>query len=138
MVALANRNDQLPRGTSFTTPDLVKEYLCAKAAGLEHEVFVALWLNTRHQLIEYEELFRGTIDATAIFPREVVKAALGRNAAAVIFAHNHPSGNATPSAEDRNITARLKQALTLVDVRVLDHVVIGGTTMASMAELGCL
>lgn len=101
-------------------------------------MFVALWLNTRHQLIEYEELFRGTIDATAIFPREVVKAALGRNAAAVIFAHNHPSGNATPSAEDRNITARLKQALTLVDVRVLDHVVIGGTTMASMAELGCL
>jgi len=126
------------RGTSFTSPALVKEFLCTKLAGYEHEVFATLFLDTQHRLIEYAELFRGTIDGAAVYPREVVKLALQLNAAAVIFSHNHPSGVPEPSQADRTITRRLKDALALVDVRTLDHIVVGGEETVSFAERGLL
>ena len=107
-----------------------------KLGGLEREVFAAVFLDTRHRLIEYAELFQGTIDGAEVHPREVVRQALRCNAAAVLVAHNHPSGTVEPSAADRAVTARLKQALALVDVRLLDHVVVGGTETASMAARG--
>ncbi len=129
---------KLPRGTAFTSPEVVKQYLIAKLAGYEHEVFAGLFLDTHHRLIEYVEMFRGTIDGAVIHPREVVKAALRYNAAAVIFAHNHPSASPEPSAADRAITARLKQALALIEVRTLDHVVVGGDQTMAFAERGWL
>lgn len=129
---------KISRGTSFTSPMLVKDYLRTKLVGLEHEVFAALFLDSQHCLIEYAELFRGTIDATAVYPREVVKVALGLNAAAVIFAHNHPSGNPEPSHADMAITTRLKDALALVEVRTLDHIIVGGEATMSFAERGLL
>ena len=107
-----------------------------KLGGLEREVFAAVFLDTRHRLIEYSELFQGTIDGAEVHPREVVRQALRCNAAAVIVAHNHPSGTVEPSAADRAVTTRLKQALALVDVRLLDHIVVGGTEAASMAARG--
>jgi DNA repair protein RadC len=127
---------RLERGVTFTAPAVVREYLRTKLAGFEHEVFAVLFLDTRHRLIEYAEMFRGTIDGAEVHPREVVKHALHCNAAALILAHNHPSGNAEPSAADRAVTARLKQALALVDVRVLDHIVVAGATTVSLAERG--
>jgi len=102
---------------------------------LEHEVFMALWLDNRHRVITHETLFRGTIDSAAVYPREVVKSALQHNAAAVIFAHNHPSGLTDPSQADIAITKRLKDALDLIDIRTLDHLIIG-ETVTSMAEMG--
>ncbi|AVS74953.1 DNA repair protein RadC [Paracidovorax cattleyae] len=129
---------KMPRGTVFTSPAMVKDYLRTKLAGFEHEVFAVLFLDSQHGLIEYVEMFRGTIDATAVYPREVVKAALRLNAAAVIFSHNHPSGNPEPSRADELLTQRLKEALTLVGVRTLDHVVVGGEATASFAERGLL
>ncbi|HBO3907238.1 RadC family protein [Pseudomonas aeruginosa] len=129
---------KIPRGALFTSPELVKDYLCAKLAGFEHEVFAALFLDTKHRLIEYIELFRGTIDSASVYPREVVKEALRVNAAAVIFSHNHPSGNPEPSQADKLLTQRLKEALALVDVRVLDHIVVGGQGTVSFAERGLL
>ncbi len=131
-------DQKIPRGTLFTSPTLVKEYLCTKLAGFEHEVFAGLFLDSQHRLIEYVELFRGTIDAAAVYPREVVKAVLRFNAAAVIFAHNHPSGSPEPSQADRTLTQRLREALALVDVRTLDHVVVGGAATVSFAERGLL
>ncbi|MAE23566.1 DNA repair protein RadC [Pseudomonas chengduensis] len=131
-------DQKIPRGAQFTSPTLVKDYLRTKLAGFEHEVFAALFLDTQHGLIEYAELFRGTIDSAAVYPREVVKAALRLNAAAVIFAHNHPSGNPEPSQADRQITQRLKDALALVEVRTLDHIVVGGESTESFAERGLL
>lgn len=125
-------------GTVLTSPRIVCDYLTLKLAGLEHEVFAALFLTTRHQLIEYVELFRGTIDGAAVHAREVVKAALGVNAAAVIFAHNHPSGNPEPSEADKAITSTLKQALALVDIRTLDHFVVAGRETVSFAQRGLL
>ena len=107
-----------------------------KLGGLEREVFAAVFLDTRHRLIEYAELFQGTIDGAEVHPREVVRHALRCNAAAVIVAHNHPSGTVDPSAADRAVTERLKQALALVDVRVLDHVIVGGCETLSLAERG--
>ena len=107
-----------------------------KLGGLEREVFAAVFLDTRHRLIEYSEMFQGTIDGAEVHPREVVRKALRCNAAAVIVAHNHPSGTTDPSAADRAVTARLKQALALVDVRLLDHVVVGGSAARSMASMG--
>lgn len=127
------------RGYDVTlrAPDQTRRYLRNKIGDLPHEVFGALWLNNRHQVIEFEELFKGTIDGAAVYPREVVKAALGYNAAAVIFTHNHPSGNPEPSQADITLTRRLKEALGLVDVRVLDHVIVGpGLDMISLAERG--
>ncbi len=126
------------RGAALSSPQLVREYLRIVFASLDHEVFCILLLDTHHRLLSFQELFRGTIDSAAVFPREVVKAVLKYNAAAVIFAHNHPSGVAEPSPADECITRRLKQALALIDVRVLDHLVVAGTTFVSMAERGLL
>ncbi|MCD9354702.1 MULTISPECIES: JAB domain-containing protein [Gammaproteobacteria] len=129
---------KMQRGTSFTSPAAVKEYLHAKLAGFEHEVFAVLFMDTQHRLIEYAEMFRGTIDGASVYPRELVKEALRLNAAAVIVSHNHPSGNPEPSSADRTLTQRLKEALELVEVRVLDHIIVAGTTTTSFAEHGLI
>ena len=113
-------------------PVAVRKYLSAKLADFEHEVFAVLFLDTQHRLIEYSELFRG------MYPRELVKEALRLNAAAVVVSHNHPSGNPEPSAADRALTQRLKEALGLVDVRVLDHIIVAGNETASFAEHGLI
>lgn len=126
------------RGESFTSTEVVKEYLSAKMLGFESEVFAVIFLDTQHKLIEYIEMFQGTIDGAAVYPREVAKAALRLNAAAVIFAHNHPSGNPEPSSADISITKRLKDALALLDVRALDHIIVGGEVAVSFAERGLL
>ena len=124
---------RVQRGQSFSDPALASRYFQDMLGYLEREVFAAAYLDTRHRLIEYVELFQGTIDGAEVHPREVVKRALRCNAAAVILAHNHPSGTVEPSAADRAVTARLKQALALVDVRLLDHVIVGGQETRSMA-----
>lgn len=124
------------RGTSFKDPSVACEFFRNKLGHLEREVFAAVMLDTRHRLIEFVELFRGTIDGAEVHPREVVRAALRFNAAAVLVAHNHPSGDVEPSAADRAVTGRLKQALALVDVRLLDHVIVGGRQAQSMAAKG--
>lgn len=121
---------------NLTSPGKVRDYLHARLYGLQHEEFHGLFLDTQNNLISHESLFTGTIDSCAVHPREVAKLALSLNAASVIFAHNHPSGNPEPSAADRAITQRLKNALALIDVRVLDHVVIGEGTAVSLAERG--
>lgn len=120
---------------TFSSPDDTKRFLKLKLAELEHEVFAALFLDNRHRLIAFEELFTGTIDGCSVHPREVVKRALTHNAAAVILAHNHPSGVAEPSRADEQITRRLKEALELVEIRVLDHLIVG-SEITSMAERG--
>ena len=109
----------------FTSPGAVRDYLCLHLAERKYEIFYCLFFDSQHRLLDGKELFRGTIDGCSVYPREVVKATLEINAAAVILAHNHPSGVAEPSAADRQITDRLKNALALVDVRVLDHFVVG-------------
>jgi DNA repair protein RadC len=124
--------------TFFTRPADTKSYLKLTFSGLEHESFRALFLNSQNGLISCEELSRGTIDGASVYPREVVKAALQFNAAAVIFSHNHPSGHSEPSQADRNITKRLTEALSLVDIRVLDHIVVGGDQTYSFAEHGLI
>ncbi|MFA1765713.1 DNA repair protein RadC [Xanthomonas campestris pv. campestris] len=131
-------DQKMQRGTLFDSPATVKTYLRTKLAGFEHEVFAVLFLDSRHRLIDYVEMFRGTIDGASVHPREVVKEALRCNAAALILSHNHPSGSPEPSAADRALTARLKQALDLVDVRVVDHVIVAGDITASFAERGLL
>lgn len=123
------------REGTFTNPANVKEYLKLKLGAHDREVFAVMFLDNQHQLISFEELFFGTIDAASIYPREVLKAALNHNAAAVVFAHNHPSGIAEPSQADRRITQRLVDALKLVDIRVLDHIVVGEDCV-SFAEKG--
>jgi len=122
----------------FTSPQQTKDFCQTAIAHLEHEVFGALFLNTRNQLIEYTELFRGTVDGASVYPREVVKEALARNAAAVIFTHNHPSSDPSPSKADEQITRRLVEALRLIDIRVLDHIVVGLDETVSFAEQGLL
>ncbi|MDP8984123.1 MAG: DNA repair protein RadC [Pseudomonadota bacterium] len=129
---------KLRRGTSMTSPKLVKDFLSVKLGSLEHETFCVMLLDKRHRLIEYVELFRGTIDGASVHPREVVKLALAKNAAAVLCAHPHPSGVAEPSQADELITQRLKAALNLVDIRVLDHLIIAGGDVLSMAEHGLI
>lgn len=129
---------KIARGDSFTSPAAVKEYLRAKLAGFEYEVFAVLFLDTQHRLIEYAELFHGTIDSAVVHPREVLKATLRHNAAAVIVSHNHPSGNPEPSQADTTLTRQLKEALALVDVRILDHIIVAGTDTTSFAERGLL
>ena len=131
-------DQKMQRGTSFTSPAAVKEYLFAKLSGFELEVFAVLFMDTQHRLIEYAEMFRGTIDGASVYPRELVKEALRLNAAAVIVSHNHPSGNPEPSGADRTLTQRLKEALGLVDVRVLDHIIVAGTDTTSFAERGLI
>ena len=129
---------KMQRGASFSSPVAVKEYLRAKLAGFEHEVFSVLFLDSQHRLIEYAEMFRGTIDSASVYPRELVKEALRLNAAAVIVSHNHPSGNPEPSGADKVLTQRLKEALALVDVRTLDHIVVAGGSTTSFAERGLI
>jgi DNA repair protein RadC len=122
---------------AYTNPQATKDFLTYKLGGYEREVFAVMLLDNQHQLLEFKELFCGTLDAASVYPREVVKAVLAVNAAAVIFAHNHPSGESEPSAADKNITKRLTDALGLIDVRVLDHIVVGRTPV-SFAERGLL
>lgn len=119
------------------SPDAVRQFLRCRFANLDYEVFAALFLDNRHRLIDYVEIFRGTIDGCSVHPREVVKEALERSAAACIFTHGHPSGNAEPSLSDEQITRRLKSALGLLDIRVLDHLVVGND-IVSMAERGMI
>jgi len=123
-------------GEAMSSPQVVKDYLTIKLAELEHEVFAALFLDGQHRVIRYTEMFRGTLTQTSVYPREVAKEALRINAGAVIFAHNHPSGMAEPSREDEALTKTLKDALALVEVKVLDHIIVGGTTTVSFAERG--
>ena len=134
-VAAAYQLDQFPQGTVIRSPMDAKALVASQLSGLESEHFGALWLNSRHRTICWEVLFKGTVDGTSVYPREAVKRALRHNAAAVIFAHNHPSGEPTPSESDRHITRRLQQALELIDVRLLDHLVVGSEVI-SMAERG--
>ena len=122
----------------LTSPGAVRDLLRHKLAGLPHEVFVCIQLDAQHRVIAIEELFRGTLTQTSVYPREVVKAALRANAAAVIFAHNHPSGACQPSQADELLTRNLKEALAMVDVKVLDHFIIAGTSALSFAERGLL
>jgi len=122
----------------MSAPANTREFLRAHLGPLEHEVFAMLVLDNRHRLIEYVELFRGTIDGASVHPREVVKETLSRNGAAVIFAHNHPSGVAEASQADEMITRRLRDALALIDVRVLDHLIVGDEKILSFAERGLL
>lgn len=131
-------DQKMQRGVSFTSPTLVKEYLVTKLSGFEHEVFAVLFLDSQHRLIEYSEMFRGTIDSASVYPREVIKEAMRCNAGAVILAHNHPSGNPEPSSADKALTARLKEALALIDVRTLDHIIVAGADTTSFAERGLL
>ena len=126
------------RGSVLSSPDESRDYLITQLAGYEHEVFCCLFLDNRHRIIEFRQLFRGTIDGCSVHPRDVVKTALFLNAAAVIFAHNHPSGVAEPSRADMTLTRRLQEALALVEVRVLDHFVVGGAETVSFAERGLL
>jgi DNA repair protein RadC len=116
----------------------VRDYLRLALGGRPHEVFVCLFLDAQHRVVRVEELFRGTLAQTSVYPREVVKAALATNAAAVIFAHNHPSGVAQPSQADELLTRQLREALALVDIRVLDHFIVAGNQALSFAERGLL
>tara|TARA_B100001250_G_C19800150_1_gene790669 strand:+ start:523 stop:1197 length:675 start_codon:yes stop_codon:yes gene_type:complete len=129
---------ELKRGDTLTSPEHTRRYLQAQLRDRDHEVFVVLLLDNQNRVVEYHELFRGTIDAASVYPREVVKLALNKGAAAVILAHNHPSGVAEPSSADRLITERLVQALGLVDIRVLDHLIVGDGVTVSFAERGLI
>lgn len=129
--------EELERGNALENPDETKNYLASQLRAYKHEVFAGLFLDNRHRVIHFEELFTGTIDGASVYPREVVKKAMDCNAAAIIFAHNHPSGVAEPSQADRQITQRLRDALALVDVRVLDHIIVGDE-LVSFAERGIL
>jgi len=130
--------ETLPRGPELTSPRATSRFLQARLRDLDHELFCALFLDNRHRVIRFQPLFRGTIDGASVHPRDVVKQALGLNAAALILAHNHPSGVADPSQADHLITRRLRDALALVDIRVLDHLVVGDGTCFSFAEQGFL
>ena len=140
VLELARRalREELRAGSALTTPGAVRDYLRLALGGRAHEVFVCVHLDAQHRVIGAEELFRGTLTQTSVYPREVVKAALAANAAAVIFAHNHPSGVAQPSRADELLTRQLREALALVDVKVLDHFVIAGDQALSFAERGLL
>ena len=131
-------NEELRRESVLGSPVAVRDYLRIHFAGQEHESFVALFLDAQNRLIAKDELFRGTLTQTSVYPREVVKAVLLANAAAVIFAHNHPSGIADPSKSDQLLTTTLQSALSLIDVRVLDHFIVAGADVCSFAERGLL
>ncbi len=130
--------ETLPRGEAIRSPADTETFLLARLRDRPHEVFCCLYLDNRHRVLYFEELFRGTIDGTSVYPREVVKQALAVNAAAIILAHNHPSGVAEPSQADERITRRVKSALELVDIRLLDHLIIGDGTSISLASRGML
>ncbi|MDY0049926.1 MAG: DNA repair protein RadC [Halothiobacillaceae bacterium] len=137
-MARRHLHETLARGDVLESPDATRRYLSAHLRSRPQEVFCALFLDNRHRVIAFEELFQGTIDGASVHPREVVRRCLHHNAAALIFAHNHPSGVAEPSAADHAITLRLRDALALIDVRVLDHLVVGDGQMVSLAERGVL
>lgn len=126
------------RGAKLTSPEGVREYLQLKLAGEALEVFAVVFLDSRHRVIAYEPMFQGTIDGAAVYPRAILKRAMDHNCAAVILAHNHPSGETEPSHADRTITNRVKAVLEMVDVRILDHFVIGEGKPFSFAEVGWL
>ena len=140
VMEIARRAIAQPLRTSpvFESPQQVKDYLALQLGGLPHEVFAVLFLDHQHRLLQLEEMFRGTLAQTSVYPREVVRRALDLNAGAVILAHNHPSGLAEPSRADEYLTQTLKGALALVDVRVLDHLVVGQGQVVSMAERGLM
>ena len=125
-------------GVELSNTGLVKSFLCGKIGALGHEEFWCLFIDARHRLISAQDMFRGTLTQTSVYPREVVKLALAMNASAVIFAHNHPSGETTPSGADEHLTTMLQKALELVDVRVLDHIIVAGNNSLSMAERGLI
>jgi DNA repair protein RadC len=127
---------RLARGPQLTRVELVREYLAVRLGALEYEVFCCLYLDSRCRTIACEDLFRGSLGIADVYPREVVKQALRHNAAALIVAHNHPSGGTDPTNEDRRLTVSLKATLQLIDVRLLDHLIVGAGEVASMAELG--
>jgi len=130
--------ERVNRAEPLADPATVKRWLVTRLSESPHEVFCVLFLDNRHRVIAFEELFRGTLDGCSVHPREVVKRCLHHNCAAVIYAHNHPSGIAEPSDADRRLTNRLKDALSLIDIRTLDHFVIGGSEAVSFAERGLL
>ena len=130
--------EELRDASALTSPQAVRDYLRLILSGREHEVFVCIWLDARHRVIATEELFRGTLTQASVYPREVVKSALAKNAAAVIFAHNHPSGVAEPSQADELLTRNLKEALAMVEVKVLDHFIVAGRATLSFAERGLI
>lgn len=137
ILAMANRliKRKFARGRAITNPLDAASYLPAQMAGFEHETFWALFLDNQHRILAFEKLFIGTLASASVYPREVVKRSLQLNAAAIIFAHNHPSGTAVPSQSDRDITRKLKEALSLIEVNVLDHFIVGGDEVTSLAEL---
>lgn len=128
----------LTKADCLTSPDATRDYLKLRLYGLPYEVFACLFLDTRHRVLRYEELFKGTIDGASVHPREVVRRVIETGAGAVIFAHNHPSGVAEPSQADLRITQRLRDALMLIDVRVLDHLIVGDGVANSLAERGLI
>ena len=130
--------EELKRGDALTSPGAVRNFLRSQLAALPHEVFACLYLDNQHRVIAFEELFRGTLDSASVYPREVIKRALAHNAAALILTHNHPSGVSEPSQADLLLTRRLKESLALVDIRVLDHLVVGDGEPVSFAERGLL
>ena len=137
-LARRSMHERLKEGAALSSPSAVRDYLRLTLAGREHEVFVCVWLDAQHKVIAVDEPFRGTLTQTSVYPREIVKGALAANAAAVIFAHNHPSGVAQPSRADELLTRSLREALALVDVKVLDHFIVAGHQTLSFAERGLL
>jgi DNA repair protein RadC len=139
-IELARRamREELSERAALTSPGAVRDYLRVALGHRPHEVFVCIWLDAQHKVIGVEETFRGTLTQTSVYPREIVKKALARNAAAVIFAHNHPSGVAQPSQADELLTRNLREALALIEVKVLDHFIIAGNQAISFAERGLL
>jgi len=137
-MARRHLGEGLRRETALTDPAMTKQYLSAQLRDLPHEVFAALFLDNRHRVISFDTLFTGTINGASVHPREVVKQALRHNAAAIIFAHNHPSGIAEPSEADRHLTRRLTEALSLIDIRVLDHIIVGDGECFAFAEAGLM
>ena len=136
--AQAILEERFKRSNYLTSPALVRSYLTAQLATEEREVFGVILLDNQHGVLAFERLFYGTLDSASVYPREVIKTVLNANAAAVIITHNHPSGNPEPSQADIVLTNRLRDALTTVDVRLLDHLIIGGTDSVSLAERGLL
>jgi DNA repair protein RadC len=135
---LRDLREQMSNSPVMSSPQVLRDWLRLHCAGLQHEVFLVLYLDAHHRLIEAEELFRGTLTQTSVYPREVVKGALTRNAAALALAHNHPSGEAGPSRADELLTQTLKSALGLVEVRIIDHFIVAGEKVVSFAELGLI
>ena len=136
--ALQILEQRIAQGPAMTSPQAVKQYLTLKLAPESREVFGVLLLDQRHRVIAFEVLFQGTINTCSVYPREVVKAALAANAAAVILTHNHPSGDPSPSESDKQLTQRLQEALALIDVRTLDHIIVAGGQALSFSDMGLL